>query len=238
LFGSRPRLRTLLSVFALIGSAALLSACGGEGDDESAAAAPVVSDGSSGAPATTLPASGTNRKPTISGVAPTSIVAGTQYSFTPTASDADGDVLTFSVTGLPSWATFNTSTGRVRGTPGQGDVGSSATITITVSDGKTTATLAAFTVKVVATASGSVTLTWTPPTQNVDGSPLTDLAGYRIYWGTAQGEYTNSASISNPGLTSYVVEQLTPATWYFATTALNGQGIESAFSNVAQKTIL
>ena len=47
-----------------------------------------------------------------------------------------------------------------------------------------------------------------------------------------------SVTIENPGLTSYVVEQLTPATWYFVATALNAQGIESGESNVAQKQVL
>ena len=43
-------------------------------------------------------------------------------------------------------------------------------------------------------------MTWTPPTQNTDGSPLNNLAGYRVYWGTQQGNYSNSVTIANPGL--------------------------------------
>jgi hypothetical protein len=81
-------------------------------------------------------------------------------------------------------------------------------------------------------------LSWTPPTQNTDGTALTNLAGYRVYWGTSQGNYTNSTTISNPGLSSYVVEQLTPATWYFALTAVNAAGAESSYSNVASKQVL
>ena len=110
-------------------------------------------------------------------------------------------------------------------------------IQISVTDGAATAALPAFGINVVATANGTATLSWTPPTQNTDGSSLTNLAGYKVYWGTSAGNYTNSTSITTPGVTSYMVEQLTPATWYFVTTALNAQGVESTFSNVASKTI-
>jgi len=89
----------------------------------------------------------------------------------------------------------------------------------------------------VAVATGSVTLSWTPPTQNTDGSPLTNLAGYKIYWGTNQNNLANFATVNNPGLATYVVTSLTPATWYFQTTALNSQGAESSPSNVASKTL-
>lgn len=91
---------------------------------------------------------------------------------------------------------------------------------------------------VAAAQTGSSLLTWTPPARNTDGSNLTDLAGYRVYWGTAPGHYPSSATLSNPGLTSYVVDQLTPATWYFVVTALNVVGVESSFSNIASKTIV
>jgi fibronectin type 3 domain-containing protein len=97
--------------------------------------------------------------------------------------------------------------------------------------------LPAFSIQVVALATGSATLSWTPPTQNTDGSPLSNLAGYRVYWGQTQGNYSNSVTVGNAGLSRYVVDQLTPATWYFTVTALNAAGIESAFSNVATKTI-
>ena len=162
---------------------------------------------------------------------------GTAYSFAPTASDPDGNTLTFSVTGLPAWATFNTSTGRITGTPSAAQVGAYANVRITVSDGALSANLAPFNIQVVATASGSVLLTWNPPTQNTDGSPLTNLAGYKIYWGLTAGSYLNSVTVNNPGLASYVVDQLTPATWFFAVTALSASGAESPYSNVASKQV-
>jgi putative Ig domain-containing protein len=164
---------------------------------------------------------------------------GQQYSFTPTASDPNGDSLTFTITGTPPWATFNATTGQLSGTPASGQVGMSfSNIRISVSDGTTTVNLPAFSITVVATATGSATLTWSPPTQNTDGSPLNNLAGYRVYWGTSQGNLSNSTTLNNPGLSSYVVDQLTPATWYFAVTAVNSSGGESAFSNRASKQVL
>lgn len=83
---------------------------------------------------------------------------------------------------------------------------------------------------------GSVTLTWTSPTHNADGSVLTDLAGYRILYGVSATSLTQTISV-NPALTTYVVENLTPATWYFAMKAYRANGVESAQSNVASKTV-
>jgi len=84
---------------------------------------------------------------------------------------------------------------------------------------------------------GSATLSWTPPTQNTDGSPLTDLAGYKIYYGNEPGNYQTTIQIDNPGITIYVVEHLTPNTYYFVSTAINSSGVESDFSNEASKQV-
>jgi Fibronectin type III domain len=84
---------------------------------------------------------------------------------------------------------------------------------------------------------GSATLSWTPPTQNTDGSPLNNLAGYRIYWGTSAGSYAHSVTVNNPGLATYVVTELAPAQWYFVVTAYSAAGAESGNSNSATKNI-
>ena len=178
-----------------------------------------------------------NRAPTISGTPSTAVMQGTQYSFTPTASDPDTDPLTFSIANPPAWATFNTTSGRLLGTPGAGDVGTTSGIVITVSDGELTTALAAFSLTVQAVAMGSATLSWTAPTQNIDGSPLTDLTGYKIYWGPSPSSYPNSVTVDNPGLTRYVVENLVPGTYFFSATALNAAGAESGFAAPATKTI-
>jgi hypothetical protein len=145
----------------------------------------------------TIDVSAGNSAPQISGVAPVSVNVGGNYSFVPTASDPDGDTLTFSVSALPSWASFDTSTGRVSGTPEFGDIGTYSNILITVSDGQAGTSLAPFSITVQAVSLGSVTLSWTPPTENEDGTALTDLDGYRIYWGTTAGIYPNSVTIDN-----------------------------------------
>lgn len=199
-----------------------------------------VSDGQATAqlPAFSIVVSNTpNRPPVISGTPSTSVTQGSTYSFQPTASDPDGNPLTFSITNPPSWATFSTTTGRLQGTPGAGHVGTYSNIVIRVSDGSATTSLPAFGINVVAVATGSATLSWTPPTTNTNGSPLTNLSGYRVYWGPAAGNYPNSVTLSNAGLTSYVVGNLVPGTYYFVITALSSTGGESKFSNVASKTI-
>jgi hypothetical protein len=84
---------------------------------------------------------------------------------------------------------------------------------------------------------GSAILTWQPPALNSDGTPLTDLAAFKVYWGTTQGTYSQSTKISNAAARTYTVSGLTKGTWYFVVTALNAQGIESPYSNVWSKTV-
>jgi hypothetical protein len=87
----------------------------------------------------------------------------------------------------------------------------------------------------VSAAPGTTTLSWTPPTQNDDGTPLT-LTGYKIYWGLTEDNYSHSVTLDNPGLTRHVVDQLAANTWYFVATALSADG-ESAPSNVVRMEI-
>lgn len=184
------------------------------------------------------PSGGTgNKAPTISGTPAKTARPGTAYSFTPSASDADGDKLTFSIQNRPAWATFSTTTGKLSGTPSASQVGTYSNITIKVTDGKATATLPAFAIAVSEVANGSATLSWAAPTQNTDGSTLTNLSGYRIVYGTSSSKLDKSISITNPGITRYVIENLSPATYYFAVKAVTSAGTESALSNVSSKTI-
>jgi hypothetical protein len=84
---------------------------------------------------------------------------------------------------------------------------------------------------------GAVTLNWTPPTENTDGTPLTNLTGYDIHYGTASGDYTQTVSVANPGIATYVVDNLTPGTYYFSVTAVNSQGAESPLSSEVAATV-
>ena len=178
-----------------------------------------------------------NRAPSISGSPPTAAREGQSYEFTPAASDADGDDLTFSITNRPAWATFNSASGALKGTPATGTVGTYANITIRVSDGTQSAALPAFSIGVQQASMGSVTLSWQAPTQRTDGSALTDLAGYRIRYGTAPGSYANQVQIANPGITSYVINNLPPGTYYFVATAYDSAGRESEFSGMVSKSV-
>jgi hypothetical protein len=179
----------------------------------------------------------TNSAPTISGTAPTSAKVNQAYTFQPTASDPDGDKLTFQISNKPVWASFDLTTGRLSGTPSSSATGTFADIRIAVSDGKVSSALPGFSIAVADTQLGSATLSWQPPTENTDGTPLTNLAGYTVRYGTAVGSLQQQVRITNPGLTTYVVEGLTAATWYFQVAAYNSDGIESAPSATASKTI-
>jgi hypothetical protein len=79
-----------------------------------------------------------NNAPTISGAPQSIVVAGSTYMFVPTASDADGDKLTFSIANRPQWATFSTTNGQLSGTPTTAQVGTSSNVRISVTDGKAT----------------------------------------------------------------------------------------------------
>lgn len=86
------------------------------------------------------------------------------------------------------------------------------------------------------TVTGSATLTWTPPTLNDDGTALTDLSGYNVYYGTKSGHYTHTIDVGN--VTTHKVTGLPAgATYYFAVTAYNASRVESAFSTEAHKKI-
>jgi hypothetical protein len=178
-----------------------------------------------------------NQPPTISGTPATSANAGTAYSFTPTASDPGGNALTFSIQNPPSWASFNTQSGNLSGTPGSGDAGTFSNIIISVSDGTSSASLPAFSITVTQVANGSATVSWNAPTQNTDGSALTNLAGFNIYYGTSATTLNQSVHLANPGLTTYALGNLAPGTWYFAVNAYTTTGAESAISSIASKTI-
>lgn len=211
---------TILSVITSL----ILAGCTSSGSTDEPTSKP--SDGSS-----------ENNAPTISGSPAPEATIGTPYSFRPTASDPDGDPLTFTAENLPSWATFNSATGAVDGTPLPGSEGTYESIQITVSDGALTASLEPFAIDVVQGSAGSALVSWLPPTTYTDNTALGgNLASYRIYYSTEPGTYSNMVSVS-PGVTSAVIENLAPNTYYFVATAVDFEGLESGFSNIAIKTI-
>ena len=117
---------------------------------------------------TVTKAAPTNAPPTITGSPATGVKAGQEYSFRPAASDADGDALSYSIGNKPAWLSFNFATGQLLGTPSDANVGTYSNIRVTVSDGKSSATLPSFSITV--SASSSVN---SPP--KISGSPAASV---------------------------------------------------------------
>ena len=198
-----------------------------------------VSDGtqSSALAAFSITVTSSDAGPTITGNPPTSVNVGSPYSFTPTASDPSGNTLTFSIQNPPSWARFNTTSGALTGTPAAANAGTYSNIVISVSDGSASASLPAFSISVNQVSNGSAALTWTPVTKDTNGSPITNLAGYRVHYGTSANAMSTVVVLANPSLTNYLVTNLSSGTWYFGVTAYTTTGMQSALSNIGQKTI-
>ena len=182
-----------------------------------------------------------NIPPTLLGSPAFYATTGRAYSFLPKSGDANGLRLVFAIINKPSWATFDSTTGLLSGTAGA--VGLYPNIVITAYDGWSKATLPAFNIAVqpaaattpsapVSGGTGSATLSWTPPTQNTNGSVLTNLAGYRVYYGTTP-DVLQVMTLTNAGLTRYVMTGLPKTTWYFAMTAYDRNGMESDRTPVA-----
>jgi Putative Ig domain len=175
--------------------------------------------------------------PSITGAPATSVLAGVAYSFTPAASDPNGDPLRFAIENKPAWATFSTTTGQLSGTPTAAQIGTYSGISISVSDGQASATLPAFPIAVTQVGTGSATLSWVPPTENTDGTALTNLAGYRIYYGTNAADLSRKVQVAGTGVASYLIDNLSPSTWYFAVKAYTAANIESDLSSIVSKNI-
>ena len=182
-----------------------------------------------------------NSPPLIGGTPPTRVVEGEFYRFTPTASDPDGDYLTFRIAGQPAWTSFDPATGTLSGIPSLSDVGVSQDIIIQVSDGSNTSSLNPFSITVeTAMAAGWADLSWDTPTTRTDGSglPANEVAGYRIWLGTSRDDLHLVADINDGLTTRYTVTDLSAGTYYFAVTVYDIDNIESGFSAIVRMTII
>ena len=182
-----------------------------------------------------------NKAPVISGNPPTLVQADVAYSFAPTASDPDGDALSFTIANKPAWATFNSQTGALTGTPTTAQVGNSLNVTIGVTDGKASANLPSFAVQVTANPGAvvsdkSATLSWAAPTQRIDGAPLVNLSGYKVFVGQASRNYSRTIDVAGAPNTRYTVTGLSTGTWYFSISAYDAAGLESDKSPEVSKT--
>ncbi len=219
--------------------------CGGDDDSSPTAASTTAVQPVSAQPTSPVaPTPNAEEAPTederlvLEGAPGAAATVGAKYSFKPTVVDAESRTLTFEIANKPSWATFSKATGQLEGTPKFGDVGTTANIVIQVGDGEDFATLPVFSITVPPQGFGSATLSWSPPTQNTDGSQLRSLGGYKIFWGSAANKLSNSITVENAGVARYVVENLAPGNYFFAMTAFDRKGTESARSTVASKTII
>ena len=181
-----------------------------------------------------------NRAPRISGTPSRTARVGTRYSFKPRAYDADRHRVWFLIVNKPAWATFDRRTGLLSGTPRAFHAGRTTRgVRIAVTDGYSKTWLPTYSLQVAdpPTAGGSARLSWSAPTRNTDGSRLTDLRGYVIEYGTRRDQLNERLDVRGEAITSAVVEDLGPATWYFAVRAVSTAGVESRLSEVVSTTI-
>ena len=132
-----------------------------------------------------------------------------------------------SATGTNSWTTGTVAL----------ELGSNE-VTVTAIDGSGVSASRTIVIKRESSGTGSVTLSWQAPTTREDGTPLTNLAGYYIHHGRMPGVYDSEVKLTNPGLTTYVVENLSPGTWYFVLSSYDSDDIESVYSNEIREEVL
>jgi hypothetical protein len=173
--------------------------------------------------------------PSLTGSPATTATVGQAYRFQPRLVNIrQGRSLSFTISNKPSWASFDNRSGQLSGTPTASQVGVFHAIQISALEGTAHASLPPFSITVVpprpVSTTNSVTVSWQSPADNTDGSIASNLGGYKIYYGEAPRNYSSTIKIPNPGLTTYVVENLSPGQYYFAVTAYNSLGEESDFS--------
>ncbi len=200
-----------------------------------------VSDGSLSASlaAFNLTVTNVNDAPVISGTPTTSVAQDAAYSFMPTVTDEDiGDVMTFSITNKPSWASFDTATGMLTGTPTNADVGTTTGIVISVNDGTATVSLAAFNIVVTnvneapvisgtpaTTVAQDVAYSFIPTASDVDvGDVLTFSITNKPTWAsfnTATGALTGTPTNTDTGTTTDIVISVSDGTLSASLAAFN-----------------
>lgn len=179
---------------------------------------------------TSGPEAASSQAPVLSGAPNPTAVVDSTYNFLPDALDPDGDALSFSIINKPRWATFDTATGRLEGRPDDADVGLTDGIDLTATDGVSVARLNQFGISVQAIGPSSFTISWAAPTENEDGTPLMDLAGYRVYYGTASRDYSEAVELNSTGMTTFTIENLSAGDYFLAMTSINSSDVESDYS--------
>jgi hypothetical protein len=89
----------------------------------------------------------------------------------------------------------------------------------------------------VTSSTGTATLSWSQPVDNTNGTPLTNLAGYVVRYGTSTSALNTQISVTSASTTSLEISNLSPAVWYFEVAAVNAQNLMSQFSAPVSHTI-
>ena len=178
--------------------------------------------------------------PTISGTPATSVAAGQFLCVSALRQRPEwDDAIVFRAEQATPWATFSIASGLISGTPTSTQTGTYANIIVSVSDGQASSALPAFaiTVSPATPTTGSATVSLNPPTENSDGSALTNLAGMMIYYGTSASNLSQSVKVASTTSTSYTINNLAAGTWYFGGMAYTTTGMQSAMSAIVSTTI-
>jgi hypothetical protein len=197
-----------------------------------------------------------NAPPTVVVAAVEDAQVGAAFDYQPVARDPESDTVQFAANNLPPWASLDSRSGHISGTPGPTDEGVYELISITVADAMHKVVTAPFSITVnpalepapepeleaelepaVELGTGVASLQWEMPPSKVSGEPLDDLAGYRILYGRSSSDLDRSVLITDPAVTSYQFSTLTSGVWYFAVVAVNASGLEGPPTTFATKSI-
>ena len=224
------RSRDLLRAFLLLLPLCLCNACGQQKCIRHSRQTPAAVD---------VPAISNNAPPSIVIAAVADAQVGAAFDYQPVAQDPESDTLRFTAVNLPTWASLDSTSGRIRGTPGPTDAGVYESISVTVADATHQVVTAPFSITVnpALEGSGVASLQWETPPSKVDGEPLDDLAGYRILYGRSSSDLDHSVMIADPAATSYQFSTLTSGIWYFAVVAVSSNGLEGPPTTLASKSI-
>ncbi|WP_144395430.1 fibronectin type III domain-containing protein [Pleionea sediminis] len=216
----------LLSFFA-IASIVLLTGCSGGGDSDS--------DTSGNEDPNDIPTN-SNTDPSIIITSPetgSTFNDQDQITFSATADDNENGDLSDSI----EWVSdLDGVIGQGANITAQLSAGEHV-ITASVTDFDNATTTQSLSIPVSATF-GNASLSWIAPTENTDGTELTDLAGFVIYYGNSEDNLDQVIEIDDTSINSWVIENLTvDQTYYFSVSAVNSDGIASEQSAVVTKTI-
>jgi len=222
--------------WAMVACALVACGGGGGGSGSDGAATRATSTTTDQGSSPTRP-SAANAPPVIGGTPERTASPAADYQFRPVANDPDGDALRFSIANLPAWASFDERSGLLSGRPRDVDRGSFGPITLSVSDGVHQVSLEPFQIDVATPASDAaavaergITLSWQPPMQNADGSPIAADLRYRVHVGTESRNYTDAILLPEHEDLRYRIAPLAPGTYYLAMTTVTPDGIESEYS--------